>query len=37
VLVIAALLGVAILAAGLCRELPVPHTVVLVVIGIALV
>lgn len=36
VLVLAGLLTVALIAAGLCRNLPVPYTVVLVVIGMLL-
>ncbi len=36
ILVIMALLGVAMLAAGLCRNLPIPFTVFLVIIGICL-
>ncbi len=36
VLIIMGLLTVAMLAAGLCRNLPVPYTVVLVVVGIVL-
>jgi len=36
VLIIMALLTVAMLAAGVCRNLPIPYTVFLVIIGIVL-